>query len=106
MHTVMDVRPDSSAANPLGFTVFAASGEQLTIVAKNLNQVGHPPSNPLLDPAIWEYVLSLTNGQLLYLFFWCGCTLRCKQLSFVGFAPTHTNLLSFTKKDLLPLLAV
>ncbi len=37
-HIVMSVRPDSSAANPLGFTVTTASGDKLTIVAKNISQ--------------------------------------------------------------------
>lgn len=45
---VMDVRQDSKAANPLGFTVFTASGEQLTIVAKNLNQVRDRSTSLLL----------------------------------------------------------
>lgn len=37
-HTVVSVRPDSSAANPLGFTVITSSGEQLAIVAKSISQ--------------------------------------------------------------------
>ena len=37
-HTVTGVRQDSAAANPLGFTVLAAHGEQVTLVAKNSRQ--------------------------------------------------------------------